>query len=906
MLYALTGNALRSEVIFPAIGLFTLLKFPLLLIPAGLGALIESLVSMGRLEEYFALPEREEDPEFINDDQKIPVRLKKATFEWDTIEASDFQVKDVTIDIKKGSLVCIVGDVASGKSTLLKGLLSESKKVSGEVKITGDISYCSQKSWIKSDTVFNNILFGKKYNQEKYKKILKVCQLERDLIEIGGDETEIGENGVTVSGGQKQRINIARSCYYSDDCDIFVLDDPLSAVDAEVGSQLFEQCFNGYLKDKTRIWVTNQFQYLKYADQIIVLDRGVVSAQGTFDEIIQGGGKWKEFLKKGDEVNKDDVKEEKEPLVISEVSSSIFEAEERSTGFVKWNVIATYFKNMNIFLVIFCLCYFIHSQLGLISSDFWIAVWFAGLFPDNTVQFNVAVYAIISFGTSFALFIREAVFNIGGLLSSTRIHNNAFGHLMKAPLNWFTTNPLGRILSRFSKDQQNLDSFLIFSFTASFAYFFSLVGITSIIYIANPWSFILLIPVSIIMILIIYSRATSNREIRRLDSMNKSPLYAHFRETLTGVSTISAFHQQENFMKQNMKFIDNSQRTFNMLNALKFWGAIRIQLVGSVYSFIILGMMVVDRKNISEGIMGLGLAYALQLPLMYHWLAAELVDAESNLNYVERMVYYTYDVPEEGRRDIPDKQPPKWPTRGNVIFDNYTLKYRKDKDEIALRSLSIEIKPQEKIGVVGRSGAGKSSLAAALWRIVEAHKGKIIIDDIDISTLGLKYLRSNLSIILQEPTLFTGTIRSNLDLTNIYSDEEIWEALDKSCLKDTVLKLPGKLEFEVEEGGKNFSSGESQLLCLSRALLRKSKILIMDEATASLDPKTDSLVQKIVQSEFKDCTVITIAHRIDTVLNSDRILVLDKGIVAEFDSPTNLKNDEKSIFFQLLTKSKNH
>jgi len=465
-------------------------------------------------------------------------------------------------------------------------------------------------------------------------------------------------------------------------------------------------------------------------------------------------------------------------------------------------------------------------------------------------------------------------------------------------MSFFDTTPVGRILNRFSKDIYTIDESLPRTVGFFLVMVFSSIGIMVVIAIVTPFFLCTFIPLGFIYHFIQQYYIRSSREIKRLDSISRSPIYAHFSETLAGISTIRSFGQEERFIFDNQVKLDENQKAYFASLVANRWLGIRVEFIGSCVVSLAALLAVLERDNIDPGMAGLSLTYALNITVVLNWLVRMSTEAETQLVSVERVMQYA-KIDTEAPASILQTLPPRtWPQDGAIEFKNLTLRYRPDLD-LVLRGITISIMPQEKVGVVGRTGAGKSSLMLALFRLVEAEGGSVEIDGINIATLGLDTLRSRLSIIPQDPTLFTGTIRSNLDPFDKYTDDEIWYALDKVHLKDYVLSMNG-LETLVAEYGENLSVGQRQLMCLGRALLKRSKILVMDEATAAVDYETDRLIQKTIREEFVEVTVLTIAHRIQTIVDYNRVLVLDQGRVAEFDAPSVLLQDSNSMFYSMV------
>jgi len=469
-------------------------------------------------------------------------------------------------------------------------------------------------------------------------------------------------------------------------------------------------------------------------------------------------------------------------------------------------------------------------------------------------------------------------------------------------MSFFDTTPLGRILNRFSKDQNTIDETLPRTFQSYLRTLFQVMGILVVISYSTVGFLIVIIPMGVIYYYVQRYYLATSRELKRLESVSRSPIYSHFSETLSGINTIKAYQKQKTFITDNEDKLDFNHKAYYPNIASNRWLATRLEFVGSLIVLFAALLAVYAFDTIDSANVGLSLTYALSVTQTLNWMVRMSCDLEANVVSVERAKEYS-NLKNEAPAVIEESRPPKqWPNQGIVEFKGYATRYREGLD-LVLKKIDIKIRSGEKVGVVGRTGAGKSSLTLSLFRIIEAVEGAIIIDGVNISTIGLEDLRSCLTIIPQDPVLFSGTLRENLDPFGNYSDEQIWRALECANLSDSVKALEKKLDHIVAQGGENFSVGQRQLICLGRALLRKTKILILDEATASIDFETDSIIQRTIREEFKDCTIITIAHRINTILDNDRILVLDKGTVAEFDTPQNLLEDTNSIFYSMTKKA---
>ncbi|GAA6062217.1 hypothetical protein JCM10212_006452 [Sporobolomyces blumeae] len=973
MFSKVSGKPLTSDIVFPAITLFQLLSFPLAVLPVVFSSLVEAYVSIGRLTDFLVAKELQADAVDISTptrDLKLGdelVSVHQGDFTWHALPASDAAatqdntLQDISLSVKKGELIAVVGRVGAGKSSLLSAVLGEMNKLDGKVSVRGTVAYTAQQPWIMGGTVKNNITFGYRFDPEFYDLVLDACALKEDLkILPNGDETEIGEKGVSVSGGQKARIALARAVYAR--ADIYLLDDPLSAVDAHVGRHLFDRVIgpDGLLKDRARILCTNQIPFCEQADELLFLRRGVILERGTYANAIQGDTELSrllmEFGKKTDDEDtdsdtaaeetngsgsgeetladrdEDESKLEAEDLAIKlkmqqnsawqkqaqlipveeqkretllTLKRSTRPKEKREQGSVKWSVYTEYIA-ANGYLGVFLYMFTILLQQALnIGKDVWLKQWAqhnAATGENGNLWYYLGIYALIGSSASVTMFVNGILlYSLCVIRAAKTMHDRMFNSVLRSPMLFFETTPLGTILNRFSRDVDTIDVTLPRVFGGFFRTFAGVFGMIAVISTSAPAFLLVLIPV-----LLVYKRVqtyylATSRELKRLDAITKSPIFASFQETLGGVSTIRAYRQSARFVAENESRLDRNQEAYFPSINCNRWLAVRLEFLGSViiFSTAVLAVTTLVRTNsVNAGVVGLMLSYALSTTQTLNWIVRSATEVETNIVSVERVQEYIGLTP-EAPLEVPDKQPPPdWPQTGSIKFDHVAARYREGLD-LVLKDVSFEVNGGEKIGVVGRTGAGKSSLTMVLYRVIEAESGTISIDGVNLAKIGLHDLRSRLSIIPQDSQCFEGSLRANLDPSGKASDAELWAALEQCRLKDHVESMDGKLDAKIDEGGSNLSSGQRQLMCLGRALLRRSKILVLDEATAAVDVESDKEIQAIIRTEFASATTFTIAHRINTIMDSTRILVMDKGVVAEFDSPANLLANKSSIFYSL-------
>ncbi|RIB11911.1 ATP-binding cassette transporter 1 [Gigaspora rosea] len=964
----IANQLLTAEIVFVALALFNLLQFPLSVFPTVLASIVEASVAISRVSKF--LKSEELDPNAITREQYISsdpktgnkngielVSVKNGTFKWSR-DSLIPTLNDVNFSVKKGELVAIVGKVGSGKSSLLSALLGEMEKISGDVTIRGYTAYAPQSAWIMNATLRDNITFGLPYDPKFYDEVIEACSLKPDIeILPGGDLTEIGEKGINLSGGQKARISLARAVYAR--ADVYLFDDPLSAVDAHVGKHIFDNVIgpNGLLRSKARVFVTNGIHFLSHTSSLIMLRDGNIVEQGHYDKLMKEKKELysliMEYGQDNQEYSGEDVEEVQSPTTIetyeidevnidSETAHSPRERrfsvrslnrrssqltaqinanlnkpeiergkdalilnEDTIKGKVSWKVYVAYMSSCSFVSVIFYLFMLILSQSAQIGMNVFLKYWSSQ--EDNShVMLYLMIYcaigltyALMTIGQTIALWVFCAI------RAARILHEQMLNSVIRSPMSFFDTTPLGRILNRFSKDQYTIDEVLPRTFSGYFRTFFIVLATITVISFSTPPFIFVIIPLLFIYNYIQSYYLSTSRELKRLDSLTRSPIYSHFQETLGGVSTIRAYQQIQRFIAQNEFRLDENQKAYYPSVSCNRWLAVRLELIGSLVIFsasLLAVISAVTTHNIDAGLVGLSLSYALSVTQALNWAVRQFCEIETNIVSVERVKEYI-DLPSEAPLVIADNRPqPAWPQNGVIEYKDYSTRYRPGL-ELVLRGVSFHVKPKEKIGIVGRTGAGKSSLTLSLFRLIESAGGSIIVDGMDISKIGLYDLRSRITIIPQDPILFEGTVLFNLDPFKTHNDVEIWQALQSAHLKDYIAQLDDKLHAKVLEGGDNFSQGQRQLICLARALLRRSPIIVLDEATAAVDVETDAKIQKTIRTEFNWATLLCIAHRLRTIIDYDRVLVLDRGKVAEFDTPYNLLQDKNSVFRHLCEES---
>ncbi|XP_034235576.1 multidrug resistance-associated protein 1-like isoform X2 [Thrips palmi] len=1002
------NNVLDAKKAFVSVTLFNIIKQPFTMLPILISNAIQASVSVSRINKFLNADEL--DPNSVTHDPREvhPIIVENGTFSWGPDETP--ALTNINLRCEMGRLVAVVGPVASGKSSLIACMMGEMDKLSGRVNTKGTIAYVAQQAWIQNATLRDNILFGLPMEKEKYNMVVEACALKADLEMLpGGDQTEIGEKGVNVSGGQKQRIALARAVYNS--ADVYLLDDPLSAVDSHVGKHIFEHVIgpNGLLRNKTRVLVTHGIHYLPETDLVVVLDDGNIAECAPYQELIDRKGEFSDFVLQhlndgkvettgtpsgpGSPVTENPTNghgplpmiDGAEPAkhedlqrrlsrkgrqdthrrpslggptrkmsrgnqppmgrvdsikglhrrrssihrswskVTTTLSSSLqemdevevrnapkqgerlTEAEVAETGSVSLKVYSHYCRAGGLWLCFATMLFNALYQACAVGTNVWLTQWSAD--HETAQKLNttmshqqrdlyLGIYGLFGFGQALTLFISDVAPRLGAWYAAKVMHDVMLHGVVRAPLSFHDVTPQGRILSRFSKDVDVMDNLLPQQIADTLWCMFEVCSTLVVISVSMPIFMTVIIPIAILYYFIQRFYVATSRQLKRLESVTRSPIYSHFGESVTGAATIRAYNVKERFIRDSEIRVDINQSCFYPSIIAARWLSVRLETVGNLIIFFAALFAVMSKDTVGAGLVGLSISYALQVTSVLNLMVRLSSEVESNIVAVERLKEYG-NTPEEAAWTLPDKTvAPSWPEKGAVNFIDYKVRYREGLD-LVLKGLSFGVSGGQKVGIVGRTGAGKSSLTLALFRIVEAADGKIIIDDVDISTLGLHELRSRITIIPQDPVLFSGSLRMNLDPFAKHSDAELWTALTDAHLKSYVEGEGEGLELEVTEGGENLSVGQRQLVCLARALLRRTRVLVMDEATAGVDLDTDDLIQSTIRTKFKDSTVLTIAHRLNTIVDSDMVLVLDQGKLLELDSPERLLNDKSTVFYSM-------
>ncbi|XP_067128895.1 ATP-binding cassette sub-family C member 4-like [Centruroides vittatus] len=936
----LLGGRLTAEIVFVTMNFSIYIYLnTIVLFSVAINVVAEIFVSLKRIQNFLLLQGKNN-----NSVETIEKRLKLIEFGiWmEGVQAAWNKDTEPTLDgislkVEPGELLTVIGPVGSGKTSLLMSLLNEIPVISGKISVKGKVAYASQEAWIFNGTIRENILFGEKYQEEKYRNIIRITALEKDIsLFPKKDLTLVGERGVIMSGGQKARINLARALYL--DADIFLLDDPLSAVDVPVAKELFEKCIIEYLKDKICILVTHQIQFFK----------GKCEAIGKYNELddvekYTGIALDKETSVQNIELSKVSFKEEEtfykkqvgtihpiEDIIDNDVKTTYNEVSDKNHQF-RIAGISVYKAYMNagagLLFKILILFMLILSQTLLSFSDYWIIKWLQdnksyienlqmknftskSRTINNTksidfhvLEINIYIYLGLVCAIFFVTLISGSLLYEMFVSASINLHNNMLRCIIHTPISFMDNNPAGKILNRFSKDVNNMDDMLTFVFYEAIRASGFSIGMIVIEALICPY---FLIITFFLLISFYVMWTTHNRvlnSIKYLEGKSRSPVFSHLSVTLYGLTTIRAFNAESKFKSTFNEYQDRHTATWFLYVSLNRWNCLYGQIISYIYLIITVIFIIVFVNTEDAGIkLGLVVNYGIMICLHFNWIIKQSSETEYQMNSVARILNYSNLKSEAAYNSSTDKQPPAdWPRTGEIEFKNVSLQYSKDKN-IVLDNLTFRIYSGEKIGIVGRTGAGKSSVIAALFRMAEP-TGTICIDGVETKDIGLRDIRSKISIIPQDPMLFTGPFRRNIDLFNEYSEEMLWQVIEEVQLKDVIKKLPGGLDTHVSEGGRNFSVGQRQLICLARAILRNNKIIVMDEATSNIDKSTDCRVQKIIREKFQSCTVLTIAHRLHTIIDSDRVLVLESGKLKEFDSPYELLKNVNGTFYNLVKKT---
>jgi ATP-binding cassette subfamily C (CFTR/MRP) protein 4 len=950
---ALTDQEITAAKVFVFMSYYNILSQTMSSIfVRGISEIAEALVSIKRLqgfmnnEEFVKVKHLEDNNDNKINADKATVSLHGVNAKWNP-SSSDNTLTAINLTANKRRLLSIIGPVGSGKSSLLQTILGELEVVSGDLQVNGTISYASQDPWVFGATVRQNITFGLEYNKRRYNEVVHVCALEKDFKQFpDGDLTIVGDRGASLSGGQKARINLARAVYRN--ADIYLLDDPLSAVDVHVSKHLYEECINGYLANKTRILVTHQVHHLKNAHEIIILNNGTIENKGTFENLANSDTLYARLLTSEPEQPAEDKQKAFEAAKLvrqmsarsktSSLASAISDLsipdsilqeeneqgeeiklkdlqEESSKGKVRGSLFLQYLlAGGNFLFVTVVLMLYVIAQALASGVDFFVSFWVnieearnvtnatdISSTPDWSAEFCLYIYG----GLIAALFIfaltRSMLFYKLAMLSSQKLHDALFNYVIDASMRFFDTNGSGRILNRFAKDIGAIDELLPKAILDASQIILNMAGALVLVTFVNPYFLIIVGVTGIFFMLLRMVFLRSSKNIKRLEGMMRSPVFTHLNATLQGLTTIRAFQAEDILKAEFDKHQDYHTSAWFMYIAASSAFGFYLDILCFIFvtfvtfSFLTFG----EGLGLRGGEVGLAITQSAALTGLVQWGMRQSAEVANQLMSVERVLEYK-ELPKEKQPDKPKAPPQSWPDKGKITFKEMGLKYDVNAP-LVLKELNITIDAKEKVGIVGRTGAGKSSLIAALFRLTNV-VGEIEIDDINTEDLQLQILRSKISIIPQDPVLFSGTLRYNLDPFEEYPDELLYKALDEVELKDPANTI-NRLENRVMDRGSNYSVGQRQLICLARAIIRNNKILMLDEATANVDPQTDAVIQKTIRQKFADCTVLTVAHRLNTIMDSDKVLVMESGSMVEFDHPHVLLQNSMSKFSKMVAES---
>ncbi|OQS04163.1 ATP-binding Cassette (ABC) Superfamily [Thraustotheca clavata] len=933
-------EALTAAKVFTALSLFSMLRFPMMALPQVIANLMQALVAARRMMQFLDLPEKNVSETWTPKTHpteckpfqslRFDIVVQDGTFGWNGLDNPLF--RNINLTIKKGEFVVVHGIVGEGKSSLIAALLGEMQKASKSiVYLGGDVAYFSQQPWIQNMTIRENILFGRPYDRKKYTRVLEACALVKDLALFpAGDRTEIGQKGVNISGGQKARIGLARACY--SDADIFLLDSPLSAVDAIVQNDIFYKCFQGLLKNKTIVLVTHSPEIIssKFIDRTLEIRGGRIfdtvvdhSSEEELPVLVQPMSR--SSSRSGADEDHDDIAPTPDLTLVSpalaafevftptsaQISGPVYEYDEensptgqlimqemRSKGRVSSKIFKTYVAAIGGWkIILLWACILFTGQTMQVAGDLHLGTWSSSIQSFDASKYYLASYTCLALGGILCCALRTVSIFVGGLKASNLLFDRMTHALLRAPMQFFDMNPLGRILNRFSNDINTVDiqlPMLLDPFTGViFSVFVQLITTVLVIKFAG----LLLVPLIYIYCSIAGFYVQPAREMERVNKATKSPMLNLISECIDGALIIRAFGQRHmrRFQQTHHANVDATNGAMYTSQIMTQWFLMRVQLLSAHLVIFVALSLVYMQDYLTPGLIGLVLNYTFNMLPSLEYIVSIGSQVETSMVGPERIAEYCA-VESEPPRVISGAVPKSWPERGAISFKNMSFRY-KPWDPLVLKNVNVDIAAGEKIGIVGRTGAGKSSLTMALFRINELASGSIEIDGVNVAKIGIQTLRQSIAIIPQSPVLFKGSIRSYLDPFNTVDDDTLWRTLGKVNMLDRI-KTDG-LETGIDENGENFSVGERQMLCMARALLRDARIVVMDEATAAIDHATDLTLQRVIRTEFASSTVLTIAHRLDTILDCDRILVFDCGRVAQCDRPQKLIEKGQGIFYEL-------
>uniref|UniRef100_UPI0037E9291E ATP-binding cassette sub-family C member 12-like n=1 Tax=Semicossyphus pulcher TaxID=241346 RepID=UPI0037E9291E len=951
------GLPLSTYTAYPVVTIFHCMRFILSLTPTAVNFLAGAAVSVARLKKLLLMENPEPYVLQKTDGRSAAIIVEKATLSWskelhapDTEDRDDLVSKprhpevlpilrNISFTLNKGRLLGVCGNVGSGKTSLICGLLEQMHLQQGSVCVDGSIAYVSQQAWIFYGTVQDNILMGEPLDRSRYNRVISSCSLEADLHLLPhGDQTLLGEQGVDLCEGQKQRISLARAVYSNKD--LYLLDDPLSAVNAHVGRHIFEECIKKQLQGKSIVLVTHQLQYMEFCDEVLVMKDGTVLETGSHLDLMTAEGHYAELITK--HLEEQPLREEETEKRVElnghmdggivnpafqmsdenadalspdcKPADQLIDQENSRNSLVTWRTFKQYCLAAGGYCVsFFILLLFIVLITNTALSYWWLSFWLSrghgtanvtaadrgniSLNPD--LPFYQLWFAVMGVLLLIVCLIKGFCYVKVTFRASTTLHNSLLEKIIGSPMSFFDATPTGRILSCFSRYQDEVDSLVPHHLNVLLLFWLIAVCVCIINSIIFP---IMLLPVFIlvtVLTFLLWMFRGNIIQLKKMENISRSSCISLCTSVAQGLSTIQTYNKTHDFTQLFKRLSDTHANHLLLFHYGMQWLCFLADSLCAVMTLPVALLVVFVSNDVSSPPMkALALCYIIQLTGNSQYMIQSMMEVEMKFISVQRLLDCITGCGSEASGQLQVSE--DWPQYGSITFLDYTMKYRQN-SPVVLNGLQLHIRAGEKLAIVGGAGSGKSSLAVALFRLVEPAAGSILIDGVDITSIRLSDLRTKLSIIPQDPVLFTGTVRYNLDPFNSYSDEEIWAALEKTYMKDTICSLDKKLQAELTDNGGKLSVGQKQLMCMSRALLRDAKIVLLDEAPASVDAETEALIQIAISEAFGCCTVLTIAHRINTVLQADRILVLDQGEVVEFDHPDMLIRRPNSLFSYLLT-----
>ncbi|XP_070538811.1 ATP-binding cassette sub-family C member 4-like [Ptychodera flava] len=1020
--YVLTGHVLQAYQVFYSLALYDILReYTFYDYPTALQYTFETKVSLRRIKKFLMLDEwkRLEHNADLAEHKPGTIIVKNLHASW-TKSMDNPVLHDINFEAKPGELIAVIGPVGCGKSSLLRALMNDLTQVRDELVVEGSLSHSSQQPWVFKDTLKRNVIFWDEFDEEKYNKVIEVCNLVPDVSRLtDGHNTLVGEKGEGLSGGQRARVNLARAVYR--DADIYLLEDPFSALDYKVARHIMDKCICGHLAGKTRILVTHQTQYLDAVDKVLVLKEGGILGFGTLKEIEESGIDCADVIRQAQEDKEKRMQAKKrwnrlyftvkttgafkqnvappptpKKLMRARTATSVFgkghfmklpssyqsqgsylseeylkevkarkagrtdaevdgsaeeeteeEEEESEEGQVGYRVYFRYFRaGFGILGFIFVMLISLSTQALYVATDWVLSSWVDSnevyletndanetLFFNDTMDMGEVrpIYNASGNGVNISLelqvpkvgavaeenknflflytslvaasllfgLIRSISLFLGAVNASRNLHSQMFDAIMHTYISFFDSNATGRILNRFSKDVGIMDDLLPFSLVDFMQHSLILIGILCVVIVVNQWVLVVTVPLIIIFIILRRFYLKTSNSVKRLEGTTRSPVFSLLTSSIQGLWTIRPPKKEQQMEHLFFQRQDKHSSAWFLFLATIRWFAICLDWLVVVFVAAVAFGCVLAAESLDAGFVGLSLTYSLNLIGVFQWCVRASADVESHMISVERIRQYSELEPETDGSRTPREE---WPSEGAISFNDVSYSYNLDSPP-KLKRVNFSIRPREKIGIVGRSGAGKSTIIEALLRMSEP-EGTITIDGESTDDVKLCVLRNKIAVIPQVPMLFSGTLRMNLDPFDEFDDERLWKVIDQVDLREMVEAMEERFDGELCEGGSNLSVGQRQLVCLARAILQETKILVIDEATANIDATTDERIQKTIKKQFKDCTVLTIAHRLNTVIDCDKIMVVHDGTIAEFDEPYKLMQKEEGAFRNMVTASK--